>query len=407
MKLYSRLVLLFLLFFISSTQIAVAGSPPSPPLPLPTDNLNFDDLADALFEACNSATLGSDFEADCFDALSDASRSLGALTPDEIIANNANITSSAIMDSFTRLALLRQIGGGASADSIISRFDVFANGHTSWQEYDRINLNPGFNLFDSKVTIGADYRFTDNLIVGLTSSYLSSDSELKQGAGDIDTNGYAFSIYGSYYVGDSFFIDGTFAYADQRHRTLRNVAYTGVNQVATANVDSDTYSAGVITGYNFNFGGWTVTPTARWMYRNIQLEGYTESLSNPSGKGGSLVLAIGEQEYESITGNFGTQVSYAWSQSWGVLMPTVSAEYIHEFANNSQSVNVRFVNAPTGTGGFTLRNSAMDRDYAAITAGFSAQFSKGLSAFVIYEKLLDLNSVTSDSLSMGVRMELD
>ncbi|WP_235185811.1 autotransporter outer membrane beta-barrel domain-containing protein [Methylomarinum vadi] len=398
-------------------------------------NSNFDALDSALFDACGSVinddvvytdfqsfrenrslpagqvinddVVYTDFQSDCINALFSGDEALGALTPDEIFSLNTNITSGALDDMFKRLATLRQIGGGAGADSIVSRFDVYVNGHSSWQEYDQHLLNPGFNLVDSKVMIGADYRFSDNFIVGLSSSYLSSDATLKQGAGDIDTNGYSFSAYSSFYLDDRFFIDGTFSYSDQRHRTLRNISYTGVNQVAKAKVDSDTYAAGLVTGYNFFFDGWTFTPTARWMYRNIQLDGYSESLSDPTGPGGTLGLAIGEQEYESVTGNFGAQLSYAWSQPWGVLIPTLSGEYVHEFSDNSQSVNVTFVNTPTGTGGFIIRNSERDKDYAVINAGLSAQFAGGFSAFVTYEKLLDLSTVTSDSLSMGLRLELD
>ncbi len=374
-------------------------------------NPNFDALSSALLSACADAISSSEpitsFEVDCQNAFTSGLEALSALSPDEIFSLNTNITSGAINDVFNRLTTLRQIGGGASADSIISRLDVYVNGHSSWQEYDQHLLNPGFHLVDSKVMVGVDYRFTDYFIAGLSSSYLSSDATLKQGAGDIDTNGYSFSAYSSFYLGDSFFIDGTFSYSDQRHRTTRNIAYTGVNQVATASIDSDTYAAGLVTGYNFFVNGWTLTPTARWMYRSIQLEGYSESLSNPGAAGGTLGLAIGQQEYESITGNFGAQLSYAWSQSWGVLIPTISGEYVHEFSDNSQSINVTFVNAQTGTGGFIIRNSGRDKDYAVINAGLSAQFARGVSAFVTYEKLLDLSTVTSDSLSMGVRIELD
>nr|WP_305907820.1 autotransporter outer membrane beta-barrel domain-containing protein [Methylomarinum sp. Ch1-1]MDP4520601.1 autotransporter outer membrane beta-barrel domain-containing protein [Methylomarinum sp. Ch1-1] len=399
-------------FFVTKSLFLLLALTVVKPIYAEQPAVNTDALYEALFTACRSSSeTSTSFFNDCLDALQSSEESLSALTPDEIFANNTNVTSSAINDNFNRMDLLRQfgsrpIGGGASADSIASRFDIYTNGHTSWQEYNRQSLNPGFDLFDSKVMIGADYRFNDNFIAGLTSSYLSSDTTLNQGAGEIDTDGYAFSIYGSYYLNDSFFIDGTFAYADQRHRTTRNIAYGSVSQVASADVDSDTFSAGVVTGYNFFVDGWTITPTARWMYRSIQLDGYTESLSNPGAAGGTLGVAIGDQEYESITGNFGAQVSYAWSQSWGVLMPTLAAEYVHEFSNNSQSVNVRFINAPDGTGGFSIRNSARDRDYATINAGLSAQFARGVSAFVMYEKLLDLNSITSDSLSMGVRLEL-
>jgi outer membrane lipase/esterase len=409
-KLLPFIAAILVLYGVSQTSYAGITVPSfNPPPPTSFTNINHESIFNAILSACNSSS-DFDFVSDCNSAVSDLGQSIPGITPDEILSSNTNITSSAITDSFTRLSTLRQIGGGrpgASADDIVSRLSVYTNGHASWQDYNQQGLNPGFDLFDSKATIGADYRFTDNLIVGLTSSFLNSDTTLKQGAGEIDTNGYGFSIYSSFYLDDHFFIDGTFAYSDQRYRSLRGVNYTGVSQTATAKLDSDTYSAGVITGYNFFVGGWTITPTARWMYRSIQMDGYTESLSNPGGAGGTLALAIGEQEYESITGNFGTQVSYAWSQPWGVVIPTVSAEYVHEFSNNPTAITAQFVNAPTGTGTFTMRNSQMDRDYAAISAGLSAQFMRGLSAFVNYEKLIDLNNLTSDSVSMGIRLELD
>lgn len=405
-----RLILLSFIFSFNFITVAVAGSfPPPPPQPPATNNDNFKSIGDSLFSACTSGASGS-FLSDCEDALFDADageNSISALTPDELTANNSNISSSAVNSSFVRLGTLRKMGGGASADSAFSRFSVYTNGYSSWQEYNQHGLNPGFKLFDAKATLGADYRFTDNFIAGLSSSFLTSDSQFKQGAGDIDTDGYAFAIYSSFYTDNNFFIDGSFAYSDQSHDSRRNIVYGVTNQVASATVDSDTYSAGFSTGYNFFINGWTLTPTARWMYRNIKLDGYTESLSNPGGAGGSLALAIGEQEYESMTGNFGAQLSYAWSQSWGVLIPTFSAEYIHEFSNNARTVNARFINAPTGTGSFTVSSSEMDTDYASISAGVSTQFSQGVSAFLNYEKLLGLKSVTSDSVSMGIRLELD
>jgi len=402
-----RFILLAFIFSLNFISVAIAGQA-SLPLPPTTSNDNFRSIGESLYNACQSAS-GS-FFSDCFDALTDAQNdknTISALTPDELTANNTNISSSAVNSSLVRLGALRKMGGAASADSAFSRFSVYTNGYSSWQQYNQQGLNPGFKLFDSKATLGADYRFTDNFIIGLSSSFLNSDSQLKQGAGNIDTDGYSFAIYSSFYVDNNFFIDGSFAYSDQATNTSRNVSYGVTNQIASANFDSDTYSAGFVTGYNFFNDGWTLTPTARWMYRNIKMDGYTESLSNPTAAGGSLALAIGKQQYESMTGNFGAQLSYAWSQSWGVLIPTFSAEYIHEFSNNSKTVNARFIKAPTGTGAFTVTSSKMDTDYASISAGVSTQFSQGVSAFLNYEKLLDLKSVTSDSVSMGIRLELD
>lgn len=411
---------------IFNSNPVIAGSPPPPMPPAPTGNSNIDAVGTALFNACPGAFGSGAFFQDCRNASDVGGEALGALTPDEIFAVNTNITSSAVNDNFTRLGQLRNFGfppgrvsnlnasssfgGGASSDSLGSRLGVYINGHADWQEYTPQVLNPGFRLFDSRAMVGADYRFTDNFIAGLSASYLGSDTQLKFGAGNINSDGYSFTSYGSYYIGDQFFIDGMFGYSNQTHRIVRTQSYSGFNtvsQLTNADVDSDTYSAAVASGYNFNFNALTVTPTARWVYRNIQMDNYSESFSQAGVAGSALGLAVGAQDYESITGNFGVQLSYAWSQPWGVLIPHFSADYVHEFANNSVGINARFVNAPTGTGGFTIRNTVMDRDYVTLNTGFSAQFSHGVSGFVSYEKILDLSHLTSDSVSMGLRMELD
>ncbi len=394
----------FLVIFLNIPQNAIAGSPPPP---LTSVDENTDALLDSFSTAC-STSMDSGFIADCNDVFfSGDKNTLSALTPDEIIANNTNITSGALNNSFARLGNLRGLGGGSSADSLISRLGVYSNGHSAWQAYDAQGLNPGFKYFDSKAMVGVDYRFTDNFIAGLSGSYIGSDSQLNNNAGSIDSEGYSFAIYSSFYMNDKFYIDGTFAYSGQNHESSRNVFYTGSNQVARGDVDSDTYSAGLVAGYNFSYKGLTITPTMRWMYRDIQIDGYTESLSDPTGPGSGLALAIGEQEYESLTGNFGAQISYAWSQPWGILVPTISGEFIHEFSNSPEQFNVRFVNAPTGTGAFTLSTSETDSDYASVSAGVSAQFSHGFSAFFNYEKILGLKNLTSDAVAMGIRLELD
>jgi outer membrane autotransporter protein len=410
MKSYTNLFLSICIFSLCFSKLVFAGFSP-PPLPPSTGNINERNTGSALFDACNADRLKpGQFRTDCFATLGAGDESIGVLTPDEIFSNDTTITNNAVNQSFGRLHLLRQAGrgGGASADnSIVNQLGVYINGHTSWEEYHEQGLNPGFKIFNSKVTAGVDHRFSDYFIAGLSASYINSDNQFKNGAGDIDVDGYSFAIYGSFNPNEYFFIDGSFGYADQRHSISRNIVFTGANQRTDADVDSDTFSAGLTTGYNFYVGGWTITPTARWMYRNIQLDKYTEAMLNPTAAGGSLGLAVGSQEYESITGNFGTQISYAWNQSWGVLIPTFSAEYVYEFQDNSEKVKARFINAPGGTGVFSIENSSRDSDYAAISAGFSAQFIHNISAFVMYEKLLGLKSITSDSLSMGVRLEFD
>jgi len=54
---------------------------------------------------------------------------------------------------------------------------------------------------------------------------------------------------------------------------------------------------------------------------------------------------------------------------------------------------------------FVIPTETPDRDYFALAVGASAQFSKGISAFLNYETALGLRSVTAHGFTGGVRFE--
>ncbi|MGH2607495.1 MAG: autotransporter outer membrane beta-barrel domain-containing protein [Tepidiformaceae bacterium] len=294
---------------------------------------------------------------------------------------------------------LTESGGGASADrGPFGRLGVFLNGEYDFGDRDRTAREDGFDFDRFGLTAGADYRITDSFILGLALHYSETDADIDLGLGEVDTRGYGVSLYGTYYVGPSFFVEahGSYEYVD--YDTTRRIVYATFDRTARGETNGDQYTFSLGVGYEIPLGRVTITPLARGEYLNLQVDPYRERGAE------GLDLAVGKQEVESLVTALGAQVSIALSLPFGVVVPQIRAEWRHEFLNDDTSITARYVNDPFNTF-FTIPTDDPDRDYVAVAAGASAVFRRGVSAFVNYETVLGLRDVTHHAFTGGLRVE--
>ena len=71
---------------------------------------------------------------------------------------------------------------------------------------------------------------------------------------------------------------------------------------------------------------------------------YEESGASP------VNLKVGSQDVKSLTTNAGLSVGYAFSSPYGVIEPTIRAEYVHEFENDENGAQIRFAADPSASG---------------------------------------------------------
>jgi outer membrane lipase/esterase len=307
-----------------------------------------------------------------------------------------NVDGKAI--SAAQLIRLDEKGGGASADANgSSRFGVFLNGNGSFGSRDPTDREVGFDFHTGGVTAGVDYRFTDNLILGVAFNYLRTDADMNSFLGDVATRGYGGLLYGTYYLG-AFYVDASGGFTWNNYDTNRNIVYPTVDRTATGSTSGQEYTANVGTGYDLSLAGFTITPFGRMEYRNLAAEGFTES--------GALGwdLMIRGQRVQSLRSALGLQVGHSFSVPFGVLVPQVRGEWVHEYKNGSRSITATFVNDPFGTA-FFIPTDTPSRNFASLAAGISGVFAKGYSAFVNYETFLGLTHETNHQFTGGVRLE--
>ncbi len=305
--------------------------------------------------------------------------------------------------------------------ALFKRLGIFANGTLSFGDKDATNRESGFDFDTIGVTGGVDYRFSNNFILGLAFGYMSTDVDLDDDGGGVDTDGYSVLTYATYYIG-RFFLDGIVSFGWNDYDIDRTIRYSirelnpdgtetgnrvNVDQTAKGDSDGTWYGFSFGVGYDFNAGGLTFGPLARVNYLKADIDGYEEKINNTD-PGFGLALDVSSQDIVSLTSVLGAEALYAISVPWGVLQPQVRFEWEHEFENDSRTIKAFFVEDPTPDEEtqIRIRTDSPDRDFFNIGAGLSLTFRGGLSAFFYYETVLDLDDVTVHNFAFGLRAEL-
>jgi outer membrane autotransporter protein len=302
-------------------------------------------------------------------------------------------------------------GGGASEDDplLASRLGVFITGDISTGKRDETDLESGLDFDTAGITIGADYRITHQFILGGALGFVNTEAELEDNAGDLDTQGYSLSLFGTYYSPQNYFIDFSATFGANDFDQKRNIVYVldglaDVNQQLKADYDGDTTSLFIGSGYDFNRGPWSFGPRADLEYIKSDVDGFTEEASDPLADGGGWATRLDGTGQRWLTLKLGGKVSYTHSTDWGVMIPYARLDWMHEFENDSQVINAYFVGDPDPFA-IAIENEDPDRDYLRLRFGTSAQFQNGVVGFLDLGTILAHSQWSSSTISAGLRME--
>ena len=303
-------------------------------------------------------------------------------------------------------------GGAASADaSDFGRWGAYISGRYTKGRRDETLNTDGFRYRVNGLTLGADYRVRDNLFLGAALGYTETDTRMSGDGGTLESDGFSGTVYGVWYKDEEFFLDGSVTYGRGDYDQGRKIAYTlpasaPTRQTFDAEFSGSHLGIAVNAGKEMRFGNprISVTPTARLQYLRAEVDGYREQARSPFQSGAQWALEIEDQKVTSLTSSLGAQMDYVLAQKWGVAIPFVGAEWVHEFKTSQDDVAGWFINDLTRTR-FSLPVDDDDSNYFNVTAGVSAQFTHGRSAFISYERILGFSDLRHYSVHAGMRFE--
>ncbi|MET0027819.1 MAG: choice-of-anchor D domain-containing protein [Candidatus Thiodiazotropha sp.] len=301
-------------------------------------------------------------------------------------------------------------GGSAGDDGDLydDRLGVFITGSISSGSKDDTALESGLDFDTQGITLGSDYRITDRFILGGALGYVGTRSDLSNDGGDVDTRGYSLNLYGTYFIASEFFVDFATGYAQNRFDQERRVIYqlddsVHVNQTFSADYDGDSYSLFIGSGYDLNRNTWSFGPRLDIEYIRSDVDSFQEQSRSTDTEGSGWATRVEEMQQTWLTLNLGGRVAYTHSTDWGVMIPYLRLDWLHEFKDDSQTLTAYFVDDPDAQA-IEIVTDEPDRDYMRLRLGTSAQFQNGLVGFIDYGQIFARENWNSWDFSVGIRM---
>lgn len=298
-----------------------------------------------------------------------------------------------------------QLSPITSSGDFSSRLGFFVNGSLSSGEIDGDGNQQDADVITSGVTLGADYRFTDNIVFGAGLGLIQNETTFTSTQGGADITGLNLTLFGTWYESDTGYLDVVLDLGQNNYDIRRLMSINAnINDVfAVGETDASVFSFNVGAGRNFSSNGYEFGPYLRLSIVDGTVDGYRERAigGNP---GFGSALNIRSHSVRSTTLSVGGQISKSISADFGVLLPQIRFEYESENEVRKDGITATFLADPSDTA-FTLQGDERDSSYFNVGLGSSALFRNGKSGFLFYETRLQHDYVTQHWMKVGFRME--
>ncbi|MGJ8687851.1 MAG: autotransporter outer membrane beta-barrel domain-containing protein [Spongiibacteraceae bacterium] len=294
-------------------------------------------------------------------------------------------------------------GGGASSDgdsniANTGRFSLLVFDEYSSSDRDNTAVGQGYEQSSNALTVGGDYRLDSTLFIGATISASAGESDFDNNAGRHETDALILAAHAAKFWGplslDAVVSGGSF--------DLDIARFDGFDNY-TASTSGDYVSADMSVAYGINRGAWNITPLARMLILDGEVDAYRES----SQSGAGLIKDLRKESFESQLFALSLQADYVLTQNWGVLIPSFKLEWQQEFADASQTTG-QILNDSDKSFVSAVSQSSDDPESSSFNAtlGASAQFAHGWSGFLVSEVLLGHDYLSKSNIVLGLRYEM-
>lgn len=323
----------------------------------------------------------------------------------EIVGNRLSQLSQGLaFASRGRIGWSGQLNGGAAGDeSILAKIGVFASVQIEDADKKSSNAESGFDYTANALTVGADYAFSSDWVVGGAFGWTGNELEYKNGDGSVESDIYNAIAY-STYNRQNFTFDTQLGYGGSQIDLTRNISYgepgNEFNATTRGETSGQEWFLSMQTQYLWSLDAWTLYPRASLNYSTSKVNGYADT------DAGGWDVILSDQKVERWTFNGGLQATYAINTNWGVIVPNADVSMIADIKTDQDLVTGRFAYAPADSPAFVLGAEEPDSVYYQIGVGFSALLPRGMSAFAGLRQTVGYTDYRSLQFQGGFRKEI-
>jgi outer membrane autotransporter protein len=315
-------------------------------------------------------------------------RHLDMVRQNSVAITAVDIVSSSKSGLGSKGGMVEQTSVSTSPEGKMWSFFVEGTGGSATVDGDQ-NAN-GYDFDTSGITVGADRRINDHLVIGVLGSYANSEASLVNN-GSIDIESYRGAVYATAYS-NGFYVDALLGAGKNDYETKRSSMF----DYANGSLDGWELNALINTGYDFHAGQWTLSPMASLAYTQVNINSFTETDS-------LTPLSFPDQHQDSLRSNLGARIAYTAIVGGMTITPQVRLSWQHEFLDSTQSIDSQFASGSSPM--FTVDGPGMDRDRALISAGVSVQITPCLCIYGFYDGQLGSSNYSSNTVSAGLKFD--
>ncbi|MHB9072264.1 MAG: autotransporter domain-containing protein [Desulfobaccales bacterium] len=276
-----------------------------------------------------------------------------------------------------------------------SRWGLYLDGGAAFGSQNSSINQTGYNFNLGGMTLGADYRLQDSLLVGLATGYSNTSARFNGSGGSVNTNTVPFNAYAAYFPG-SLYAYGSLGYALNLYDLNRGISFNGISRSATSSTTGNQLNLYGETGYDLRLSHFILTPSATLAYSGLWVGSFTET-----GAGG-LNLKVGTQNANSMQTGLGGRLTVPLRLGSVKVVPQGYAFYQHEFANGSRNLNASL---SQGSSSSSFQTDAAKRNFALAGVSVTAGLRKNLYAQVNFNAEVGRTGSTAQFINAGLRYE--
>jgi outer membrane autotransporter protein len=272
-----------------------------------------------------------------------------------------------------------------------NRWGVWVTGFGDFVNVDGDGNAKGYDFTTGGVSLGIDYRITDQLAIGVMGEYSHTWTSLKP-SGDIDVDSGRGGVYATWF-NHGIYLNGAIYGGHNNYDSSRS----SLGGLATGGTEGAEWSTFVSSGYDFHFAHLSVGPIASLQYTYVNIDGFSE-------KGSRAPMQIHSGSAESLRSDFGFRIFYQWQIGKVVIEPSLKAAWEHEYKYSALPITAGFagISGPSAT--FFGPNEG--HDSAVLSAGVSVQWTPAISTYVNYDGQLGRDHYDSNAVTGGVSISL-
>ncbi len=272
------------------------------------------------------------------------------------------------------------------------RVGMFLSGSGEFGGMDNQGALNGYDFTTAGVTLGIDYQFTPEIVVGAFGSYANSRTDEKRGLGKSDADSGRGGVYAGYFKKNTF-LNVVAGGGYTAYETERPINIGPLSRTATASPEGQEAFTMIEAGHDFELGKLRLGPVGGFQYRYVNVDQFTESGA------GALNLTVNQREMESIMSQLGVRASYELKLGRVILQPVASARWQYEFGDTGKAVQARFGTLDSSV--FNIQTTAPGRNSALVSAGLNAYLTETISVFGAYNLETDAADYTVHGVNAG------